>query len=195
MDMKKLTNVLIAVAVFLVAGSASAVPMYVTLNATITADTTGAITLGEPLEIAMVLDTDTPNESAVPGTYLATNLGTTTIFLLGSELVADILSVENGGGIWTLTAEVDLVPLGLTGFLNVAGPIGGTGLTPLQILPDFDTITSGDIIVDLSGILGPEQYATATVGSIDILPVPEPGTALLVGLGLIGLATNRGRRA
>jgi len=193
--MKNAAVVLCAGALFLVAGSAKAIPMNVTLNATITADTTGAITLGEPLSIAMVLDTDTPNESVVPGTYLATGLGTTTIGLLGQELVADILSVENTAGVWTLTAQVDLVPLGLEGVLNVAGPIGGTGLTPGQILPDFATITSGDIIVDLSGILGPGQSATATVGSIDISEVPEPGTALLMGLGLSGLLGIARRRA
>lgn len=193
--MKYAAVVLCAGALFLVADSAKAIPMNVTLNATITADTTGAITLGEPLSIALVLDTDTPNESAVPGTYLATGLGTTTIGLLGTDLVADVLSIENTAGVWTLTAQIDLVPLGLPGVLNVAGPVGGTGLTPGQILPDFATITSGDIIVDLSGILGPGQYATATVGSIDISEVPEPGTALLMGLGLSGLLGIARRRA
>ncbi len=180
----------------LVASTALATPMNVVLNGSITADTTGAIPLGTPFSVAMVLDTDTPNESLVPGTYLATTgLGTASIALLGSSLIADIAAIENAASVWTLTASVDLAQLGASGALDVAGPLSGTGLTPNQILPDFATITSGDIVVDLSGILGPDQFAIATITSTDITAVPEPTTALILGLGVAGLGVTGRRRS
>ena len=81
-----------------------------------------------------------------------------------------------------------------------AGQFGGTG--------EFDTLTNVEGVVDLyrivrftngGGAVGTGDYlgslAISQNGDINyvVVPVPEPGTALMAGLSLVGLALRRRR--
>ena len=80
--------------------------------------------------------------------------------------------------------------------------LGGVGGAPqFQIVFDAigaagssTTLNIGTFAEYLDGYTGTvDSLATNTSVTVTIAPIPEPGTALLMGLGLAGLATNRRR--
>ena len=77
--------------------------------------------------------------------------------------------------------HLDAIDAGTDVLLNLAGaPLGGTGFSTPLGPGDYTFLiqqTSGQIIA----------Y------TFDFVVIPEPGTALLVGLGLVGLASRRRR--
>jgi len=89
--------------------------------------------------------------------------------------------------------EVNLLPTGGSGLgvylatlvFHVADPGDGLGEIYLSLTSPGNIIRANDVVVTGSGILGP---------GIDVI-TPEPTTALLVGLGLIGLGVAGRRRA
>jgi hypothetical protein len=100
------------------------------------------------------------------------------------------VQIGNSAGLSAVTAVGDDNP-GLDGVIggggsqfNVTFRAVGLGSTTLSIGTGYQ----GDVVVLAGGVT--EQ---ATNGSFTINVIPEPGTALLMGLGLVGLATA-GRR-
>ncbi len=52
----------------------------------------------------------------------------------------------------------------------------------------------GILFAENGGIgVGISEGGGLTSVSFDVVPIPEPGTALLVGVGLVGLCAARGR--
>ncbi len=80
-------------------------------------------------------------------------------------------------GVWTrVTWDID--PLGV----NCAAE-GGTCLSALQTVGNFQIGTDAPL-----GLLDDDFAYTLDLDLVSIHPIPEPGTALLMGLGLAGLA-------
>jgi hypothetical protein len=196
MRMHKLTLMGLALfAAMLIGGAAQAAPVTITINATITHDDTGFAPVGDPLNIDIFLDDATPNEDVAPN-YLATgNPGTLSSFLIVA-VTGTIFDVTGTGDTsWDATGEIDLTSLLAGIYLPISIEIDGVGMTPGQITPDFVGAVTGQIVVDLTPLagLGISGTTEAAINSVTI--VPEPSTALLLGLGLMGLGATRRRNA
>jgi len=90
-------------------------------------------------------------------------------------------------------ARIPSLPLAVGIYLPITTTIDGTGMTPGQILPDFTSAVTGTIAVDLdplSPLASGSVLADVVSLSINVL-VPEPSTALLVGMGLALLGARR----
>jgi hypothetical protein len=99
------------------------------------------------------------------------------------------LSPSDGDGSLDTGVDGDLVGNGDVHFrIQFRAVAGLTGLTGNSVTLNFGTGLFGNVAIGVGGVEVPFQNASYTVGV-----VPEPGTALLMGLGLAGLATA-GRR-
>jgi len=108
-------------------------------------------------------------------------------------VTGDISSVVANAGIWDMVASIDLSALSPGLSVPATVSLVGTGLTPDQVLPDFTTLTSGELVADVGALFGPGAVVTADINSVSIA-VPEPSTALLLGSGLAALGAWRRRR-
>ncbi len=145
-----------------------------------------------PVSVSLVVESTQPDENPASNVYLATDHGAFTldtvlapsappINLIGtpSQITADAVA-----GAWGFDITIDL------GLATVDADLEflGLGLTPDQILPDFTSIQSGVLTAD-TGALGLGVLS----GDVSLTIVPEPSTALLVGLGLTAFGLRRRR--
>ena len=86
-------------------------------------------------------------------------------------------------GVWTQ------ITWGIDPFGPNCSPEGGSCLSALQSVGNFQIGTSAP-----AGLLDDDVFYNFDVDLVQINPIPEPGTALLMGLGLSGLA-GAGRRS
>lgn len=99
------------------------------------------------------------------------------------------LSASDGDGSLDTGVDGDLVGNGDVHFrVQFQAVAGLTGLAGNAVTLNFGTGQFGNVAIGVGGVVVPFQNASYTVGV-----VPEPGTALLMGLGLAGLAA-KGRR-
>jgi hypothetical protein len=92
---------------------------------------------------------------------------------------------------WGFNGEMDLSAAMPGLMLPIYVGIDGVGLTPEQILPDFSSVTGGEVVVDLA-LIAPGEAVLADVTAVSITPiVPEPSAAVLVGMSLLGIASWR----
>lgn len=99
------------------------------------------------------------------------------------------LSASDGDGSLDTGVDGDLVGNGDVHFrVQFQAVAGLTGITGNAVTLNFGTGPFGNVAIGVGGVVVPFQNASYTVGV-----VPEPGTALLMGLGLAGLAA-KGRR-
>jgi hypothetical protein len=104
--------------------------------------------------------------------------------VLGEVLGTVFDLTGTGSTSWIINGELELL-----GTVPITVTITGTGMTPGQILPDFDPGVAGQILVDL----GSSGLVELAVVSVSIVPVPEASMALLLALGLAGLCAGRRR--
>jgi len=154
------------------AGSASASPGITRMDGTFTAvtpalSTPGIISVGDPFYIDLSWDDAQPNLIAPPD-YHATNVGTLASFLI-VDVPGFVDDVFVSGGTWTSHMRLDLTAT-LTGvYIPMTVTITGTGNTPGQILPDFKTISSSLVDLDLTplaayiAIEGPTQAVITSI--------------------------------
>ncbi len=184
--------------IFLLGGTANAAPTLLTIDGQFTivpAGLAGVIPVGSPFSMDLSIDDAEPNIGTAPD-YHAVNAGTLSSFLLipvpGS---VDDISLDALSDTWTGLLSLDLGAALPGTVLATTVTLTGTGYTPGQILPDFSAITFGQILIDTVALAGSGIEADVTGVSFGPAPVPEPGTALLVGVGLAMMARHRRRLA
>jgi hypothetical protein len=173
----RLFVVTIGLVAWATAASAAAVTYLITTN--VTFDSNGFIGIGNALLLELELESTTPDENPAIGAFLSTLPGTLfTDFGLVPSVALSEISAPGVAGDWTAwgTGSAPLV-----GSLQWTLDLLGLGLTPDQTLPDFDTLTGGELLV------GSSMGLLLSADVVSVLAIPEPGTAALLGLGLLGL--------
>ncbi len=140
-----------------------------------------AFPIGTMDTMLLSLDDSVTDEDPTPGSYLGTNVGGGSI---SSIVTVDVVTVQGASSAWS--AQGDFSAFGIVnGTYDLM--LIGLGLSPDQPLPDFTSLTSGTLSAVASGGVG--DYAVFDITALR--QIPEPSTALLVGLGLAGHAVAR----
>ncbi len=195
----KFLRVAIVASLLMLGGSANAALVNVNIAGIFTAVPPSLITMvpvGSALSMDLLLDDAERNLVSAPD-YHAISPGTLSSFLIiAVPGTVDDIALTDATGTWVGLMSLDLTAvLGPGVFLPVVTTLVGTGYTPGQILPDFSfPLTSGVMDIDATLIGAPEPFLASVTG-ITVTPIPEPGTALLVGLGLIAVAGSRRRHS
>jgi len=175
---------------FGLAAPAQATQMLVTVDATITAGLAPFVNIGDAFSITMLIDDATADAEPLPNDFSAINVGTLSSFLIVA-VTGTVDSVDATPTTWDSAVTLDLSAMLPGVFLPATLALIGVGATPDQVMPDFSSLTSGLIVVDV-GTVVPGAFVVASVDAVTIAPVPEPSLVAL--LGVVGLAWC-GRRA
>lgn len=134
--------------------------------------------------------------------FLSLGLGGVAIFEFGQLFDTEATVVETTWGNrsgYVETADVYIAgPGNLPSFADAADVLGSGFFDFAGSIDNADATST----VDLSGLDGPFQYLMVhdttqrsgdgfDIDAVGVAPVPEPGTVILLGLGLIGLAGAR----
>jgi len=163
------------------AGSASASPRTTTLlgHFTVVPDELsipGIISVGGAVTINFSWDDAEPNLIASPD-YHAINVGTFSTIVLDPVLSSGpVDDVFVSGGTWTSHMRLDFKDFSPGLFAPLTVTITGTGNTPGQILPDFTTILSSLVDIDLTPLAAPPIN----------FPTTGPTQAVITGIDLDG---------
>lgn len=139
-----------------------------------------------------------PNDAATPalsGAAYTNNVATaTTTTLYGIDANLDILarSTNANGGLYVTQGDLGLDVTGLLGF-DISGP---TGVAYASLSTDgfSSSLYTIDLATGAATFVGGIGSASGTT-ILDISAVPEPTTAVLVGLGALALLARRRRIA
>lgn len=189
--MKKLSSYILIPLLMACTGFANAAQWSVTMNGIVTdnAGLDGTLNIGDALAFTVIIDDTNPDADPAAGAYLATDNSLVDTFLIVPVTGSASISTS-GDSSWNSVGILDLTSVVAGLYLDYTVSVSGLGMTPDQIMPDFTTFSSGEILVDMSP-LGAGLQVAATLNSIDITAIPAvpvPAAAWLFGSALIGLA-------
>jgi len=219
MDKMRLFTSLIAVAVIFAASAASAAVSW-TVSGSSSGDLNNA-QAGDVITIDITLSSDGTSVFGVGGSVYGADVGSVTLSggtTSSAALVQFATGAGTGFGGLDSTQAVALDPAGGDAGIQFFNGVSISG-TPATGAADISPLTSApggpqfQVLVSVNAGLAPGTYTLdvgaghatdgavgnggaalgTTDGSVSFTVVPEPGTALLMGLGLAGLA-GAGRR-
>ena len=198
-----ISNLLFTMGLLLLSAStASAISLY--LHSPIT-----TIGLGDTVTVELLMDTEGETQVTSVFTSVGNDNSLALSFTSGTSPGQILFNTSTFEGVARVSNPVDGVPGDAAGRIRAANfatatPTGSGVASAKQLLATliFTGTQVGDAILAPLAIVGSDEVTVATVSvtgqvslgePLSITVIPEPGTALLMGLGLAGL-TAAGRR-
>jgi len=189
-----------------IAKSSTTGPIQADANSELTNSSQFTITPDRDIRIGLLLDptreTFAAFDSETDNEFASANATFSLSLLDGNQTAIPFLGLDLGDSI---EAGYNSANQNQLGILNVgASTVNDASETSswslASAVPDLTTIggDDSDTMIFRTGVLGANEEYTFTIDSTattDLVVVPVPGTVALMGLGLLGLASIRRRRA